>query len=356
MSIESEVFKKSTADFERLEKFGFKREGGGYTYSEPIMDGDFRAEVFVGDDGAVTGKVFDCASGEEYLPVHTMLHTGPFVGEVREAYTAVLSRITDECFIKEPFIYEQSNRIAQLIFERYGERPDYPFKIAQDYGVFRYPDNRKWYAVVMAIERSKLDKDGKSGDSGTVEIANIKIDTEMRDALLRTPGIIPAYHMNHKSWVSIILDGSLSNERVMELIDISRQFAMSAGKPRKSNDITTWIIPANPKYYDVDAAFSESREIIWKQGKGIKKGDIVYMYVGAPTSAVRYKCLVTETDIPYDYSDKNVKIRYIMKIKRLKTYPPDKFTFKWLGSIGIKTVRGPRGTTEEFLKAVEKTK
>ncbi|MBQ1375590.1 MAG: MmcQ family protein, partial [Clostridia bacterium] len=185
MSIESEVFKKSTADFEKLEKFGFKHVSGGYTYSETIMDGDFRAEVFVGDDGAVTGKVFDCASGEEYLPVHTMLHTGPFVGEVREAYTAVLEKIAGECFISEPFIYGQSNRIAQIIFERYGERPDYPFKMAQDYGVFRYPDNRKWYALIMAIERSKLDKDGKNDDSGTVEIANIKIDTEMRDALLR---------------------------------------------------------------------------------------------------------------------------------------------------------------------------
>ena len=28
-----------------------------------------------------------------------------------------------------------------------------------------------------------------------------------------------------------------------------------------------WIIPANPKYYDIQAAFRTSKEIDWKQGK-----------------------------------------------------------------------------------------
>ena len=33
------------------------------------------------------------------------------------------------------------------------------------------------------------------------------------------------------------------------------------------------------------------------------------MYVGAPVSAILYKCKVTETDIPYRYSDENLTIK-----------------------------------------------
>ena len=53
-----------------------------------------------------------------------------------------------------------------------------------------------------------------------------------------------------------------------------------------------WIIPSNPKYFDIVHAFDHVDEINWKQGAGIKKGDTVFMYVGAPVSAVLYKCRV----------------------------------------------------------------
>ena len=48
----------------------------------------------------------------------------------------------------------------------------------------------------------------------------------------------------------------------------------------------------------MDRAFEEAEEILWKQGSGIKKGDTVFLYVAAPVSAILYRCLVTETDIP----------------------------------------------------------
>ena len=41
----------------------------------------------------------------------------------------------------------------------------------------------------------------------------------------------------------------------------------------------------------------------------------MFMYVGAPVSAILYKCKVTEVDIPYDYEDKNLKITALMNIK-----------------------------------------
>ena len=96
-----------------------------------------------------------------------------------------------------------------------------------------------------------------------------------------------------------------------------------------------------------------SKEIDWKQGKGIKTGDTVFMYVAAPVSAVLYKCKVTETDIPYYFDDGNVHMKSLMKIRLLKEYEPDRFTFERLGrDYGIYAVRGPRGIPDSLSEAL----
>ena len=70
----------------------------------------------------------------------------------------------------------------------------------------------------------------------------------------------------------------------------------------------------------------------------------MYMYVGAPVSAILYKCKVTEVNIPYRYQDENLTISALMKIRLLKRYDPKLFTFEVLKEeYGIFAVRGPRG-------------
>ena len=116
-----------------------------------------------------------------------------------------------------------------------------------------------------------------------------------------------------------------------------------------------WIIPANPDYYDIVHAFDDAREIEWKQGRGIKAGDTVFLYVGAPVSAILYKCRVIETDIPYHYSDENLTITAVMKIKLQKRYKPSQFTFEKLKEkYGIYAVRGPRGIPDSLSEALKK--
>ena len=119
----------------------------------------------------------------------------------------------------------------------------------------------------------------------------------------------------------------------------------SSGSRKKSGrNPKEWLVPANPKYYAILHAFDDADEIDWKQGAGIIKDDIVYMYVGAPVSAIMYKCIVTETDIPYNFEDENLKITALMKIKLLKRYDQKDFTFDKLKDVySIYAVRGPRG-------------
>ena len=72
-------------------------------------------------------------------------------------------------------------------------------------------------------------------------------------------------------------------------------------------------------------------------------------------SAVLYKCKVTETNIPYQYQDKNLTISALMKIRLLKRYAPEQFTFEVLKSeYGIFAVRGPRGVPNSLSEALKK--
>ena len=124
-------------------------------------------------------------------------------------------------------------------------------------------------------------------------------------------------------------------------------------KPPKARQPKEWVIPANPKFFDIVHAFDHAEEIDWKQGSGIIVGDTVYMYVGSPISAIMYKCVVTETNIPFDYADENLTIKALMKIKLLKRYDPDQYTFTILKEeYGINAIRGPRGIPESLSKVL----
>ena len=243
------------------------------------------------------------------------------------------------------------DKVFAYIGEKYLVKPEYPWERDNTSAVFRHKDNRKWFALVMNVSGSKA---GLESDEAIPEL-NLKIeDPVFHDLLIKQKGIIPAYHMNKRSWITVRLNGDVPEKNVFDLIDESYlATASKKRKPRKERESKEWIIPSNPKYYDVIKAFKEADEIDWKQGRGIMTGDIVFLYVGAPVSAILYKCKVTETDIPYDYQEKNLTITALMKIKLLKRYKPDEFTFARLNDeFKIFAIRGPRGTTPSLSNAL----
>ena len=244
------------------------------------------------------------------------------------------------------------NSIDRYIKDQYGAEPEYPWPKYNQHAVYRHQNNKKWFALIMEVDRDKL---GLSG-SGSVSVINLKIDDVFfRDVIIKETGIMPAYHMNKQHWITVLLDGTVLSSEVEKLIDVS--FNATAPKRRKKvrepREPKEWIIPANPKFYDVEAAFAKNSIITWKQGAGINQGDTVYMYVAAPVSAILYKCRVLETDIPYDYQDKNLSIKALMKIELLKRYDRDAFTFSVLGDeYGIFAIRGPRGVPFSLSEAL----
>ena len=105
--------------------------------------------------------------------------------------------------------------------QQYGTEPEYLWAQYPSYAVLR-GSGGKWYAAVMDVPRSKLGLQGEE----KVDILNVKCDPVLVGALRLQPGFLPAYHMNKNSWISILLDGTVSDEEIKTLIDISYALTM----------------------------------------------------------------------------------------------------------------------------------
>ena len=326
--LEDEVFKKRKLNKDKLIPYGFTLENNIYKYSKLIMDDIFRVDITINSKGNIIGKVYDLDGDYEYTNFRLEIVKGDFVNRVKDEYIKVLESIANNCYTEEYFIYKQSNEVSNLIKEKYNVLPEFLWESNPNYGIFRNKSSNKWFGVIMNIDRSKLNLN----ESGKVEVLNVKLD-DLVNTYLNKEGIYPAYHMSKKSWVSITLDNTLSNEKVMNLIDISYDL---------SNRKKEWIIPANPKYYDIVNSFNDKDTITWRKSHNFMINDIVYIYITEPYAYIMFKCVVISLD------------EEIIKLKLIKRYNDNEFTFERLKNCGVKSVRSPRGITSKLSEELNK--
>lgn len=339
---EHEIFKRKQFQFQKLVAYGFKKEKDQYTISKMFMDNAFRADITIDKNGNITGKVIDMEFEDEYANFRVENQQGEFVNSVREAYQEVLKDIAERCCTSNYFCFPQANRLAKLIHQKYGDEPEFPWKDDWEDGVFRNPESQKWYGLIMTVDRNKITE-----GEGKVNVLNVKLSEGLIKRLLKQKGYYSCYHMNKKNWISILLDDTLSDETIMKHIIDSHKYTEMTNE---------WIVPANPKYYDIIGHFRHSDIVTWKQSSEIKVGDIVYMYVGQPYSAILYKCKAIEVNIPYEYQDDNISMKKMMKLKVLETYDKDQYTFEMLNQNGVRAVRGPRFMPKELSDKIKHTK
>ena len=209
-----EIFKSYQFNQEKAYAYGFVENGEIWTYSCQILQGDFFITVSITPDN-VSFQVFDQETGDLYPQVHMESMRGSFVGSVREACLEILYQIRKACFDVQDFICPQTKRIMDQVQEKYGSQLEYLWEKSPDTAVLRHEGNQKWYAILMRIPWDKLEK----GRDGQVEAVNLKHD-QVAD-LLSHKGIYPAFHMNKRYWISLALDDSLSDDEVLDLLEIS---------------------------------------------------------------------------------------------------------------------------------------
>ncbi len=108
-------------------------------------------------------------------------------------------------------------QLEQYIAEQYGVEGEHPWMKYPSYTVFRHYGSQKWFALVMDIPRNKL---GLAG-SEDIDVLNVKCDPILIGSLRGEKGFYPAYHMSKTTWISISLDGSVEDEKIKWLLDMS---------------------------------------------------------------------------------------------------------------------------------------
>ena len=106
--------------------------------------------------------------------------------------------------------------IYEYVKKQYGTVPEYLWKESPESAVLRHP-NGKWYAVLIQVEKSRL---GLEGDT-EVDIIDVKCDPDMVGLLTQTYGFLPGYHMNKKYWITMLLDGTVSEAKILDFLDMS---------------------------------------------------------------------------------------------------------------------------------------
>ncbi len=118
--------------------------------------------------------------------------------------------------------------LKQYLQNQYAILPDSPWPDTPEAEVYRHPSNRKWFALVLHVSKRRL---GLKDDT-YVDIVNLKCDPILIDLMRGEAGIYPAYHMNKQHWITVPLDGSLADEKLYRLIEVS--FSATAPKPGKN--------------------------------------------------------------------------------------------------------------------------
>lgn len=103
--------------------------------------------------------------------------------------------------------------IFHWVKEEYGTEPEYQWISFPQYAVLRNKTG-KWYGIVMDVPKNKFG----IGSDDVIDVLNVKADKMLIDLLIHEPGFYRAYHMNKTQWVSIFLDGTVSDETIRDFL------------------------------------------------------------------------------------------------------------------------------------------
>lgn len=220
MKNETDFFVRKRMDDDKLKDYGFTEENGYLLFRTKLLEGQFLMEVHV-KDGEIRTRLLDIENECEYI-LHVVNNAqGEFVGKVRIAYEDVLSDICDKCFADDVFKSGAAKAVIRYVAEKYDTPLEFLWKKFPDNAIYRRKDNKKWYAAILTVAKSKIGLEG----AGNIEILDLRIEPAQMEQTVDNKKFFPGYHMNKKSWYTICLDGSVEDEEIFKRIDVSYELA-----------------------------------------------------------------------------------------------------------------------------------
>lgn len=215
-----DIFKRKKCNIEKMSAYGFIIKDGKEIYETNIIDGAFRLSVLVAENGDVDTNLIEVENGEPYVLYKTNA-SGIYVGEIRAAVEKVLIDIANACYETSVFKTNQAQMAIEYVRKKYGDELEFLWTKFPDNAVWRRKDNQKWYGAVLTVSGRKI---GLNTDK-IVEIIDLRMEAENRENILSKKHYYPGWHMNKKSWYTLVFDDCISDEEMQMRITESYELA-----------------------------------------------------------------------------------------------------------------------------------
>ena len=210
-------------DRPRLKAYGFVPEGRALVLRRRLAGSIFAAFSLQGAHFSLTVYDDDTPEKADYVPFQAAAADGPYVSLVRERAQALLEDILRQGFVRDSL----RDQILAQARQEYGTEPCFPWAEYPGHCTLKAP-NGKWYGLVMQVPYAVLG----IGKAGRADVLNVKNLPEKIQALVDGEHFLPAYHMNKKYWLSVLLDSPAVLSQAQALLRES--YALVAGPGRRS--------------------------------------------------------------------------------------------------------------------------
>ena len=199
-------------DCKRAIAYGFIRTEAGLELKKELPGVGLYA-VFVIAGKSFEVNVFDADTDEEYLPFNVLDNITGFVTGIREQVEDLVQEIKEKCLLNS----NMKLRLMEYCERKFGTEPEAPWEDSPDAYTFKTAKRNKWYALFMTIPYKSLGLVAK----GTLDVVNIKLPPEKVLDLIDRVHFYPAYHMNKKHWITIVLNKEVDEPFVQQLLEES---------------------------------------------------------------------------------------------------------------------------------------
>ncbi len=139
------------------------------------------------------------------------------MGLVKYECERLFDDVVEKCYDENVFKMPQTKAVLRYVREKHGVAEKYLWEKTPNNAVFREKISGKWFGALLTVKYKTLgvDKDG------LCEIIDLKQTAEKIEIMVDNQSFLPGYHMNKKSWYTIILDDRLETEKLFDCIDES---------------------------------------------------------------------------------------------------------------------------------------
>lgn len=215
----NKYFENRKIDYHKLIEYGFVKNDS-YIYKTKIYDFEIVIEI---NDNIKQSKIIDTETNEEYILVDIENANGEYVGKIKSAYDDIIKDIVDKCSSLNIFKSDYAKDVIKYIKDKYNDDLEYLWEKFSNNAIWRNKKNNKWYGLLVNISKSKIGLESNE----IVDIIDLRYQKDDIEKIIDNKTIFKGYHMNKKSWITIILDGSVDINRIYELIDNSYNLSLN---------------------------------------------------------------------------------------------------------------------------------